>query len=110
MIPICPADDAHVIPVPACAQCRGNDKLDFDFTYAYQPIVDLSTRTVDAHDALVRGLYGESAYSVLARVNDHNRYMFDQACRVKAIRGAAELGMQEFLSIIFLPNAVYRPA
>lgn len=110
MIPICPADDAHVAPVPACAQCRGNDQLDFDFSYAYQPIVDVATRTIYAHEALVRGVNGESAYSILSRVNDHNRYMFDQACRVKAIRGAAELGIKEKLSINFLPNAVYRPA
>lgn len=110
MIPICPADDAHAAPVPACAACRGNDKLDFDFAYAYQPIVDISERSIYAHEALVRGVNGESAYSVLSRVNEHNRYMFDQACRVKAIRGAAELGMKEFLSINFLPNAVYRPA
>lgn len=110
MIPICPADDTHVAPVPACVQCRGNDQLDFDFAYAYQPIVNVAERTIFAHEALVRGPNGESAWSVLSRVNDTNRYMFDQACRVRAIRGAAELGMQELLSINFLPNAVYKPA
>jgi EAL domain-containing protein (putative c-di-GMP-specific phosphodiesterase class I) len=110
MIPICPADDAHVKPVPACVQCRGNDKLNFDFSYAYQPIVDIGDRTIFAHEALVRGPEGESAWSVLSQVDDTNRYMFDQACRVKAIRGAAALGMQELLSINFLPNAVYEPA
>ncbi len=46
---------------------------------------------------------------MLSQVNDSNRYSFDQACRVKAIRGAAELDMMELLSINFLPNAVYRP-
>ena len=110
MIPICPAEDAHVTPVPGCAQCRNSNALDFEFEYAYQPIVDVSTRTIYAHEALVRGPNGESAYSVLSKVDDHNRYMFDQACRVKAIAGAARLGIQEFLSINFLPNAVYRPA
>ena len=44
------------------------------------------------------------------RVTDDNRYQFDQACRVQAIRGAAALGMKELLSINFLPNAVYQPA
>jgi EAL domain-containing protein (putative c-di-GMP-specific phosphodiesterase class I) len=109
MIPICPADDAHVKPVAACVQCRSNKALGFDFSYAYQPIVDVSTRTIFAHEALVRGTGGESAYSVLSKVDAENRYMFDQACRVKAIRGAAALGMSERLSINFLPNAVYRP-
>lgn len=46
---------------------------------------------------------------MLSRVNADNRYRFDQACRVKAIKVAAELGMTTALSINFLPNAVYRP-
>ena len=49
------------------------------------------------------------AASVLAQVNELNRYRFDQACRVKAIKGAKELGMTEHLSINFLPNAIYKP-
>ena len=47
--------------------------------------------------------------AVLAQVNEANRYRFDQSCRVKAIKGAAELGLAERLSINFLPNAIYRP-
>jgi len=109
MIPICPATDEHVKPTAGCVQCRNNSPLGFDFEYAYQPIINIKTRTIFGHEALVRGPNGESAYSVLSQVNDVNRYMFDQACRVKAIRGAAELGIREMLSINFLPNAVYRP-
>ena len=97
-------------PVTApCGGCSDSDALGFRFSYAYQPIVDVSTRTVFAHEALVRGPQGESAYSVLSRLDDTNRYRFDQACRVKAIKGAAQLGMQERLSINFLPNAIYKP-
>jgi EAL domain-containing protein (putative c-di-GMP-specific phosphodiesterase class I) len=95
--------------VPGCNRCRDLEELDFDFTFAYQPIVDFQARKIFAHEALVRGITGESAYSILARVNDENRYRFDQACRVKAVKGAAELGMQGYLSINFLPNAVYQP-
>ena len=92
-----------------CSQCQQAAPLGFDFTFAYQPIVDLSTRSIFGHEALVRGPNGESAYSVLSQVNDENRYVFDQACRVRAIEGAARLGIEEYLSINFLPNAVYRP-
>jgi EAL domain-containing protein (putative c-di-GMP-specific phosphodiesterase class I) len=92
-----------------CVQCQRGEALGFDFIFAYQPIVQLSTRSIFAHEALVRGPNGESAYSVLSQVTDDNRYTFDQACRVGAIKGAAALGIQEYLSINFLPNAVYRP-
>ena len=93
----------------ACAACMDGTALDFSFEYAFQPIVDIRKRAVFAYEALVRGPGGEPAHTVLARVNDENRYRFDQACRVKAIHGAALLGMREKLSINFLPNAVYRP-
>ncbi len=98
--------EAGAIP---CVGCRNGKLFELQFDYAYQPIVDLSTRTIFAHEALVRGPQGQSAASVLAEINDSNRYQFDQACRVKAVAGAARLGMQERLSINFLPNAVYRP-
>jgi len=46
---------------------------------------------------------------VLDRVDEANRFRFDQACRVEAIRTAAQLDMTSMLSINFLPNAIYRP-
>jgi EAL domain-containing protein (putative c-di-GMP-specific phosphodiesterase class I) len=93
----------------ACRACRDGEALDFKFSYAYQPIVDVNQRTVFAHEALVRGPNGEGAHTVLSRLDEHNRYRFDQACRVKAIKGAALLGLSERLSINFLPNAIYKP-
>ena len=92
-----------------CGGCGNPDRLGFQFDYAYQPIVDVATRRVYAHEALVRGPQGEGAMSVLAQVNEANRYRFDQACRVKAIKTAAQLGLSERVSINFLPNAVYKP-
>lgn len=92
-----------------CEACGKAERVGFQFDFAYQPIVDLQTAQVFAHEALVRGPAGEGAASVLAQVNEHNRYRFDQACRVKAIKGAAALGMQECVSINFLPNAIYKP-
>lgn len=83
--------------------------LGFDFTMAFQPIVNITDATTFAHEALVRGLNGESAASILAQVDDENRYRFDQACRVNAIRLAGELDIASYLSINFLPHAIYRP-
>jgi len=47
--------------------------------------------------------------SVLSQVTEQNRYRFDQACRVKAIKLASELGLKQAVSINFLPNAIYKP-
>ena len=112
MIPIIPDSNASPGEDAArrsCEGCSDDGKLDIAFEYAYQPIVRLSTRSVYAYEALVRGPQGEPAYTVLNQVNDSNVYRFDQACRTKAVEGAARLGMTQYLSINFLPNAVYRP-
>ncbi|RLT97014.1 EAL domain-containing protein [Ketobacter sp.] len=93
----------------SCKQCQENTILDFDFTMAFQPIVSTRQKVAVGHEALVRGLGNESAFSVLSRVNADNRYRFDQLCRVKAISLASTLNMQTYLSINFLPNAIYRP-
>ena len=98
-------DDAPV----ACGGCGSDERVGFLFDYAYQPIVDVSTRSVFGHEALVRGPNGEGAPSVLSQVTDQNRYRFDQACRVKAIKTASRLGIEERISINFLPNAIYKP-
>ncbi len=112
MIPIHSAESVETLIAAqplACIGCRNGELFELQFEYAYQPIVEISTRSIYAHEALVRGPEGQSAASVLAAVNDSNRYQFDQACRVRAVAGAARLGMREKLSINFLPNAVYRP-
>lgn len=93
-----------------CGNCDGDDRLDFEVRMAFQPIVDSSKRAVVAYEALVRGMDGEGAASVIARVRPEQLYRFDQTCRVKAIVTAAALGMQTRLSINFIPNAVYEPA
>lgn len=97
----------------SCSACRDGVAVPFDFTMAFHPIVDISTRKVWAYEALVRGPEGQGAGWVLDQVTAENRYAFDQACRVKAIELAAKLFNEPdgpLLSINFLPNAVYVPA
>jgi len=91
-----------------CEHCACGAGLDFDFTFAFQPIVDADTLTVRAYEALVRGLNGEGAGQILSQVTKKTMYRFDQACRVKAVKLASELGMQQQLCINFMPNAVYK--
>lgn len=92
----------------SCSECREGAGLDFEFTMAFQPFVEAGTGRIFGYEALVRGMNREGAGEILSKVNDGNRYRFDQACRVKAIQLASELGLQGVLSINFLPNAIYR--
>ncbi|MGB5803582.1 MAG: hypothetical protein WBH21_06160, partial [Vibrio anguillarum] len=50
-------------PQGGCQGCQQSEPLGFDFSFAYQPIVDLRDRSVFAHEALVRGIAGEGALS-----------------------------------------------
>lgn len=91
-----------------CAGCR--TPLEFDFSMAFQPIVDLKEGNAFAYEALVRGTEGQPARTVLDQVTPENRFAFDQKCRVRAVEKAAALGMTTNLSINFMANAVYEPA
>lgn len=96
----------------SCVGCKDGTGFDLPITMAFQPIVDVSTQTVFAYEALVRGKDGAGAGQVLAQISADNRYAFDQICRTTAIELAAALDMTAEganLSINFLPNAVYEP-
>jgi EAL domain-containing protein (putative c-di-GMP-specific phosphodiesterase class I) len=96
----------------ACQACRDGEEFPVPFTMAFHPIVDMDRRRIWGYEALVRGADGQGAASVLSAVTESNRYVFDQACRVKAIELAAQFLPAESdarLSINFMPNAVYEP-
>lgn len=95
-----------------CQGCQREGGFQLPFSMAFQPIVDTRAGRVFGHEALVRGMNGEGAGSVLSQVDADNRYWFDQRCRVRAIELAAGLfprGEDLKLSINFMPNAVYEP-
>lgn len=54
-----------------CRQC--STRLPFEFTFAFQPIVNLHRQTIFGYEALVRGSQGESAFSILNQLTDQNR-------------------------------------
>ncbi len=93
----------------SCANCADTSSLDFDFTMAFQPIINCQSKQIFGYEALVRGLNNESAFSIISKVNDDNRYLFDQLCRIKAIALASKLNLDSMLSINFLPKAIYKP-
>ncbi len=80
--------------------------LDYDF--AFQPIINMQNKSIYGHEALVRGVNGSPAETVLNQVKQ--KHQFDQACRVKAIKTAHAANIEGMLSINFMPNAVNNPA
>ena len=92
-----------------CRNCADNARLDFDFSYAFQLIVDFGKGCVFSYEALVRGVSNEPAGEIYQKVNQDNLYRFDQRCRVKANDLASRLGNDCRLNINFFPNAVYQP-
>ena len=70
-----------------------------DFSFAFQPIVDLEESTAIGHEALVRGAGGESAAEVLGSIRPEGRHLFDEACRHRALDIAARLRMDGALHI-----------
>lgn len=87
----------------------GGDASLTRFSMAFQPVVDVLERRTVGYEALVRGVTGESAATVLGLVPEGERYVFDETCRVVAIEKAAQLGLVgngADLMINFYPNAV----
>lgn len=60
-----------------CRECVVGAGLGFEFSMAFQPIVDLTAKRVFAYEALVRGPKGEPSRTVFAHVDEMNRYRFD---------------------------------
>ena len=92
-----------------CRNCADQQQLDFSFSFAFQPIVNIGEGRIFSYEALVRGADNEPAGEIFRKVNQDNLYRFDQGCRVKAIELSTRLGIDCRLNINFFPNAVYQP-
>jgi len=73
--------------------------VDTSFGFAFQPLVEIKTGETIGHEALVRGLAGESAATVIEAIRLENRYYFDQACRMRALSAAARRGIESALHL-----------
>jgi blue light- and temperature-responsive anti-repressor len=77
-----------------------------DYSFAFQPIVNMTVMRAVSYECLVRGPNGESAYQVLRAVKSEDIYAFDEQLRIDAVRLAAKLGNQLCLNLNFLPGAL----
>ncbi len=81
-----------------------------NYSFAFQPLVDVSRRRCVGFEALVRGPAGESAGHVLASVGKTPEGLldFDTAARSRAIALAVDIGLPPdvFLSLNLLPESL----
>jgi EAL domain-containing protein (putative c-di-GMP-specific phosphodiesterase class I) len=71
-------------------------------SFAYQPIIDSTTRRIVSFEALVRGMNNESSAMILEQVSAEGRSRFDTNCRAIAIGMAARFGLHCNLNLHFL--------
>ena len=79
---------------------------EYDASFAFQPIADISTGEVFAYEALARGKNRESAASVFGAVPPEKLHAFDHAARLAAVKLAARLGLKSKLSLNVLPGCI----
>jgi EAL domain-containing protein (putative c-di-GMP-specific phosphodiesterase class I) len=81
--------------------------IGFDFSFAFQPIVNASRNEIISFEALVRGPHGESSDWVFAQVPMHVIPWFDGLCRQKAIQLASRLNIPNLLSLNLSAQGLY---
>jgi EAL domain-containing protein (putative c-di-GMP-specific phosphodiesterase class I) len=75
-------------------------------SFAFQPIADITNRSVFAYEALTRGTKGESAASVFGAVPPEELHAFDHAARMAAVKLAARLRLKDKISLNVMPGCI----
>jgi len=90
---------------------RGDAELPYfpAISFAFQPIVDIKTKSVVSYEALVRGTADQSAASIFEQVAAEDLPRFDQHCRSLAITLAQKLGLPCKLNLNMIPNGSTTP-
>jgi EAL domain-containing protein (putative c-di-GMP-specific phosphodiesterase class I) len=82
-------------------------EIGFDFSFAFQPIVNANNREIVSFEALVRGPHGEPSATVLSQVPNLDFPRFDEMCRLKAIHLASRLKIPNLLSLNLSAQGLY---
>ena len=82
-------------------------EIGFEFSFAFQPIVDIHNRRIVSYEALVRGPRGEPSAAVFAQVTKNNLPKFDEMCRRKAIYLASRLKIPSRLNLNMTASSIY---
>ncbi len=87
---------------------KSRGDIGFEFSFAFQPIVDARNREIISFEALVRGPHGEPSASVFAQVPKRAFPRFDEMCRSKAIHLASRLKIPNRLNLNLSAQSIYQ--
>ena len=94
-------------PGRSTAPFKTDGNVGFEFSFAFQPIVDARNREIVSFEALVRGPHGEPSASVFAQVPKYDFPRFDEICRSKAIYLASRLNIPNRLNLNLSAQSIY---
>jgi len=77
-----------------------------NYSFAFQPIVDVTQKEIIAYEALVRGLENQNAGTILSRFTGDALLHFDAEARIHATTLAKKLGIPCSLSLNLLPQSL----
>ena len=89
------------------APFKTDKDIGFEFSFAFQPIVDIRIQEIISFEALVRGPHGEPSASVFAQVSNYDYPRFDEICRSKAIYLASRLKIPNRLNLNLSAQSIY---
>ena len=77
-----------------------------NFTYAFQPIVDVHEKNIFSYEALIRGKNNESPKAVFSQICKADLLEFDQLARETALKMASNLGVCCYINLNFMPRCL----
>jgi EAL domain-containing protein (putative c-di-GMP-specific phosphodiesterase class I) len=93
--------------VRRCLPFDTKGEIGFEFSFAFQPIVNARNGEIISYEALVRGPHGEPSGWVFAQVPEYKLPRFDEICRRKAIHLASRLNIHNQLSLNMASQGLY---
>lgn len=101
-------DPNHAFAAPEIATEPLHLSDDCECTFAFQPIINVTTDKIFSHEALIRGHHRESADWMLGHIGKALLHDFDTRCRVHAIKMASQLGLAAHLNLNMFPGNIDR--
>jgi len=82
------------------------DKIFPKFSFAFQPIVNVTKGTIVSFEALVRGENAESAWHIFQQISPENMHSFGAMLRESAIPLAVKLGISCNINLNLMPGGL----